>query len=225
VDWLRGVGSLSPQAGHTARPWNDGKPVALSPWKGLVRMQDDNQDGFTLLEAMISVALIVLLFGLITQALISWTRTSIFSSNLLDASSECQKALTAIREDLLQSSTKPAKSEISWDGTTLEFKVATGSNPDGTTIYSANPVSYTLEAVPDTDIKRIKKQDTDGTEVSVGNYVSDWTDGSGDVKPAFEADITDPSNIVVTVTCVKGRGDNRKAVVTRTIRVLPLNED
>ncbi len=188
-------------------------------------MRNNDQDGFTLLETMISVTLILLLLGLIVQVLISWTRTSVFSSNLLDASSMCQKALTAIREDLLQSSTKVTSSEISWDGTTLRFKVAVGSNPEGTTLYSTNPVSYTIETIPDSDIKRIKKQNIDGTEAIVGNYISDWTDETGDVKPGFEADISNPSNIAVTVTCVKGQSDDREAVVTRTIRVLPLNED
>jgi type II secretory pathway pseudopilin PulG len=178
--------------------------------------------GFTVIEVVVSVTIIMLMTGVILGSLTSIFRATTLSDNTMLTSTQNARAIAAVREDLIQTScnfSRPYAPQVV--GGELRFRRLSGFNTTTKSpTYDSFYTCYYLDTAKHVLYRRCR--DLAGPLLSnpapqaVGNFVTAFT-------PLVD---TDMQTVSITITTSKGESAFKEdAEATRTVVVKPFNTD
>lgn len=178
--------------------------------------------GFTVVEAVIAVTIIMVMTGVILGSLTSIFRATALSDNAMLTSTQNARAIAAIREDLLQTSrnfSRPYAPQVV--GGELRFRKVSGFNTTTKSpIYESFYTCYYLDAAKHVLYRRFRDLAGDllaaPAPEAVGNFVTVFTSSID----------TDMQTVSITLTTSKGESALKEdAATTRTAVIKPFNTD
>jgi len=182
------------------------------------------QHGFTIIEAVISLTILLLIAGVIMGSITNIYRSTNLSDNTMLVSSQNARAMSEIREDLLQTSRnfQGIYAPFLDAGTSeLRFRRISGFNAtSGAATFENQYACYWLDT--STDILYRRFRNLGGTLLSnpapepIGAYVTAF-------NPSVD---TDACTVTISVTTSRGKTElNEDASTTRSITITPFNVD
>jgi type II secretory pathway pseudopilin PulG len=181
-----------------------------------------NCRGFTAVEVVVAAVIIMILTGVILGSLSSVFRATALSDNTMLTSTQNARAISAMREDLIQTSrnfSRPyAPQVVSGE---LRFRKISGFNQGTKTpSYENRYTCFYLDTSKDVLYRRYRNLAgdllSDPKPEAVGNFVTEFT-------PAIDTDL---QTVTITLTTSKGKAAHEEdAAVTRTVAIKPFNTD
>lgn len=181
-----------------------------------------NCKGFTVIEVVIASVIIMILTGVILGALTNIFRATVLSDNTMLTSTQNARAISAMREDLIQTSrnfARPYAPQIVVDE--LRFRKLSGFDTGTRTpTYENRYTCYWLDTSKDVLYRRFRDLAGDmlanPAPEAIGNFVTEFT-------PAIDTDL---QRVTITLTTSKGEAAREEdATVTRTVVIKPFNTD
>jgi type II secretory pathway pseudopilin PulG len=180
--------------------------------------------GFTLVEALIVMVVLILMMGVIFGSIANMYRATTLSDNVMLVNAENANAIAAVREDLLQTSRNfVGLYSPRIDGATGELrmrKINGFSASTGMSTYENYWTCYYLDTGQNILWKRYRDLSENllasPPPLAVGNYVTEFT-------PSIDVDA---EMVTVTIGTTKGNPDRQEdTAMSRTIVVKPFNID
>ena len=180
--------------------------------------------GFTLVEAVVALTVLMLLVGIVMGSISNMYRATTFSDNTLLVNTENSRAMAAMREDLLQTSRNFSGNYAPFtDAGTSEvrFRKINGfSISSGRATYENRYTCYYLDSASNTLYRRYR--DLSGSLLTspprevLGQHVTSFT-------PSID---TNTKTVTITLTTLRGEtARNEQATITRSVVVTPFNID
>ena len=177
--------------------------------------------GFTIIEAMVSVAILLILVGIIFGSIANIYRATSFSDNIMIVNTQNSRALGIIREDMLQTSNNFSGQYAPFihGGTSeLRFRKINGfDTATGRSTYANKYICYHHDSTLKFLYRRVRDLSENLLEQkAVGECVTVFT-------PVID---TDAGNVTITLITSKGTIErNDDATTTRTVILKPFNID
>jgi type II secretory pathway pseudopilin PulG len=180
--------------------------------------------GFTMVEAVISVTILLLIAGVIMGSISSYNRATALADNNMLVNAENSRALATVREDLMQTSRNFSGSyapRIHAGTSELRLRRVNGFNKSaGRATYESRWACYYLDTSEGLLYRRYRDLSgnllTDPPAKAVAQFVTAFT-------PVIDADA---QTVTITLTTSKGRSERSEDIaVTRTIIIRPYSID
>ena len=182
----------------------------------------EKESGFTIIEAVISIAILLLIAGVILSSISGYFRAASLSDNTMLVNSQNSRIMSEVTDDLMQTSrnfTGRYAPLIDEENSELRFRRVRGfSLPKERATYEEKYACYWLDSADNVLYRRYRDLagnllDTPEPEV-IGAFVT-----------AFSTSIDYCTcSVIITVTTSRGKSElNEDATTTRTIIVTPFN--